>query len=43
MPKASEIKKGAAIEHNAKVYFVKDIAKLTPRCLWTMRITRLIP
>lgn len=30
MPKASEIKKGAAIEHNAKVYFVKDIAKLTP-------------
>ncbi|WP_427980248.1 elongation factor P-like protein EfpL [Agarivorans sp.] len=30
MPKASEIKKNAAIEHNGKVYFVKDIAKLTP-------------
>ena len=30
MPKASEIKKHAAIEHNGKVYFVKDIAKLTP-------------
>ncbi|GAA4889177.1 elongation factor P-like protein EfpL [Ferrimonas pelagia] len=30
MPKASEIKKAAAIEHNGKVYFVKDIAKLTP-------------
>ncbi len=30
MPKASEIKKSAAIEHNGKVYFVKDIAKLTP-------------
>ena len=30
MPKASEIKKNAAIDHNGKVYFVKDIAKLTP-------------
>jgi elongation factor P len=30
MPKASEIKKNAVIEHNSKVYFVKDIAKLTP-------------
>ncbi|MBT1451184.1 elongation factor P-like protein YeiP [Glaciecola sp. XM2] len=30
MPKASEVKKNAVIEHNAKVYFVKDIAKLTP-------------
>lgn len=30
MPKASEIKKNAAIELNGKVYFVKDIAKLTP-------------
>lgn len=30
MPKASEIKKNAAIEYNGKVYFVKDIAKLTP-------------
>lgn len=30
MPKASEIKKNAAIEVNGKVYFVKDIAKLTP-------------
>lgn len=30
MPKASEIKKNAAIQHNGKVYFVKDIAKLTP-------------
>ncbi len=30
MPKASEIKKNAVIEHNGKVYFVKDIAKLTP-------------
>jgi elongation factor P len=30
MPKASEIKKNAAIELNGKVYFVKDISKLTP-------------
>ena len=30
MPKASEIKKNAAIELNGKVYFVKDITKLTP-------------
>lgn len=30
MPKASEIKKNAAIELNSKVYLVKDIAKLTP-------------
>ncbi|WP_371195886.1 elongation factor P-like protein YeiP [Glaciecola sp. SC05] len=30
MPKASEIKKNAAIELNGNVYFVKDIAKLTP-------------
>ncbi|MDN4501533.1 elongation factor P-like protein YeiP [Alteromonadaceae bacterium BrNp21-10] len=30
MPKASEIKKNAAIEHNGKVYVVKDINKLTP-------------
>jgi elongation factor P len=30
MPKASEIKKNAAIEYNGKVYFVKDIVKLTP-------------
>ncbi|WP_298443948.1 elongation factor P-like protein YeiP [uncultured Ferrimonas sp.] len=30
MPKASEIKKNAAIEHNGKVLFVKEINKLTP-------------
>ncbi|CAG20319.1 putative elongation factor P family protein [Photobacterium profundum SS9] len=30
MPKASEIKKFAAIEHNGKVFLVKDIKKLTP-------------
>lgn len=30
MPKASEVKKHAAIEHNGKVYFVKEINKLTP-------------
>ncbi|WP_434362383.1 elongation factor P-like protein YeiP [Parasalinivibrio latis] len=30
MPKASEIKKNAVIEHNGKVFFVKDISKLTP-------------
>lgn len=30
MPKASEIKKNAVIEHNGKVLFVKDIKKLTP-------------
>jgi len=30
MPKASDIKKNAAIEHNDKVYIVKDINKLTP-------------
>ncbi|MFW8590964.1 elongation factor P-like protein YeiP [Glaciecola sp. 2405UD65-10] len=30
MPKASEIKKNAAIEHNGKVFLVKDIKKLTP-------------
>ena len=30
MPKASEIKKFAAIEHNGKVFLVKEINKLTP-------------
>lgn len=30
MPKASEVKKNAAIEYNDKVYLVKDINKLTP-------------
>lgn len=30
MPKASDVKKNAAIEHNDKVYIVKDINKLTP-------------
>ncbi len=30
MPKASEIKKNAAIEHHGKSYLVKDINKLTP-------------
>ncbi|KKD00927.1 MULTISPECIES: elongation factor P-like protein YeiP [Photobacterium] len=30
MPKASDIKKSAAIEHEGKVYFVKEINKLTP-------------
>lgn len=30
MPKASEVKKHAAIEHQGKVYFVKEINKLTP-------------
>ncbi|UJF16969.1 elongation factor P-like protein YeiP [Vibrio sp. SS-MA-C1-2] len=30
MPKASEIKKNAAVEHNGKVYLVRDISKLTP-------------
>lgn len=30
MPKASEIKKNAVIEHNGKVLAVKDISKLTP-------------
>tara|TARA_R110002012_G_scaffold124635_1_gene275764 strand:+ start:461 stop:1120 length:660 start_codon:yes stop_codon:yes gene_type:complete len=30
MPKASEVKKNAAIEHNDKVYVVKEINKLTP-------------
>ncbi len=30
MPKASELKKFAAIEHNGKVYFVKEITKSTP-------------
>ncbi|PMH46734.1 elongation factor P-like protein YeiP [Vibrio sp. 10N.286.49.B3] len=30
MPKASDIKKFAAIEHNGKVYLVKEISKLTP-------------
>lgn len=30
MPKASEIKKNAAIEHNGKVYLIKEINKLTP-------------
>jgi len=30
MPKASEIKKNAAVEHNGKVYIVKDINKMTP-------------
>lgn len=30
MPKASEVKKNAAVEVNGKVYLVKDIAKLTP-------------
>jgi elongation factor P len=30
MPKASEIKKNAAVEHNGKTYIVKDINKMTP-------------
>ncbi len=30
MPKASEIKKNAVVEHNGKVLAVKDITKLTP-------------
>lgn len=30
MPKASDIKKFAAIEHNGKVFLVKEINKLTP-------------
>ena len=30
VPKASEIKKNAAIEHNGKVLLVKEISKLTP-------------
>ena len=30
MPKASEIKKNTAVEHNGKVFLVKDINKLTP-------------
>lgn len=30
MPKASDIKKGSAIELNGKVFFVKEISKLTP-------------
>lgn len=30
MPKASEIKKSVAIEHNDKVFLVKEISKLTP-------------
>ncbi|MEP7702822.1 elongation factor P-like protein YeiP [Paraglaciecola sp. 25GB23A] len=30
MPKASEIKKNAAVEYNGKIYLVKDINKLTP-------------
>ncbi len=31
MPKASEIKKNAAIEYNGKVYFVKDIERSVPQ------------
>jgi len=31
MPKASEIKKNAAIEYNGKVYFVKDIERSAPQ------------
>lgn len=30
MPKASEVKKNAVIEYNGKVFFVKEINKLTP-------------
>lgn len=30
MPKASEVKKNAVVEHNGKVYSVKEISKLTP-------------
>lgn len=30
MPKASDIKKSVAIEHNGKVFLVKEINKLTP-------------
>ncbi|CED71477.1 elongation factor P-like protein EfpL [Aliivibrio wodanis] len=30
MPKASDIKKGSAIELNGKVFFIKEISKLTP-------------
>ena len=31
MPKASEIKKNAAIEYNGSVYFVKDIERSVPQ------------
>ena len=31
MPKASEIKKGAAIEHNGKTYIVSDIERSVPQ------------
>ncbi|MEK9713113.1 MAG: elongation factor P-like protein YeiP [Thalassolituus sp.] len=31
MPKASEIKKNAAVEHNGSVYFVKDIERSVPQ------------
>lgn len=31
MPKASDIKKGAAVEHNGSVYFVKDIERSVPQ------------
>jgi elongation factor P len=31
MPKASEIKKNAAVEYNGKVYFVKDIERSVPQ------------
>ena len=31
MPKASEIKKNAAVEYNGSVYFVKDIERSVPQ------------
>lgn len=31
MPKASEIKKNAAVEYNGNVYFVKDIERSVPQ------------
>ena len=31
MPKASEVKKGAAIEHNGRVLVVKDIQRSVPQ------------
>ena len=31
MPKASDIKKNAAIEHNGKVFIVRDIERSVPQ------------
>ena len=40
MPKASEIKKNAAVEYDGAVYFVKDIERSVPQVATFPRVRR---